>query len=839
MTDKARLEQIVGECIVKAAQIVLVSRVNAPTKPVAPDQRKCWFNLQIEELPVTQSELEHWKRHVTTPLVLEIYLQPGQPGRLTAAFTRPSSPSDANASEQARGMLLERWTLQYLHSAPEDRAGTARARLDTPAVYKRMVIMLRSLYSYVRMLPAFRMSRTSKRNPGASFSLQYTIARSPPSAAAAGKALSSMQRFAFTPLDTPWGTLSMGVQYSASAALSLLEQMSAPVAHPQVITDYVGGQQASGRPRSSLSTCLQRATTSQLPDPSSSPPVTTGILRTVSTPVAPLVRRSSWSLQNSALQESGTPYGTPPTPESAPQQPSQPHRPSPATGGGQLSRQVAAHQQQLQAGQGQVPFAPGTPVSTGHLRDGVQRISGTPPKHPTSLMARMSSGTAPAPSRPVQSSATSGAGSSGAPDPEAEQGTSTGAASVQRRTSAPVCIPGSSRACASSGDLWSLGQDPRPGHRARRESSARAKGPSKLSSGESAGASSAPATSHTMALPAGAAEGQAGAGLADARGDAQQADKRLAGASGGDSMAAPPTPTAPQHHPLHLASEDISEASSYPASCSPLLPFALTPTGQSLDPQAQHSLPRHGPSPPMSGRAGGALSLVRRMPSWSLRSSVLADQPPPTLMGYSVSPVAHDSLDSSMWSGSTPKHAGAAGAGSGRQRSGLPSPAPSPPTGRGFTRQISGSSASGQGSYRQGQPSTPTGAETSDRMHSLTSEDAEADALPFALDAEGSTTPSGSVGLGAAGPRGVEGSWRKPGADACGSLSGRKDEEVGAFVRLIQEARPLDSSMLAANSLAVPADDAFGADSSLSPADGACKVFNRLRLRHKLADTEI
>lgn len=85
-------------------------------------------------------------------------------------------------------------------------------------------------------------------NPGASFSLQYTIARCLPTAAAAAKALSSMQRFAFTPLDTPWGTLSIGVEYSASAALSLLEQLSVPAVHPQVITDYVGGQQVRSCP---------------------------------------------------------------------------------------------------------------------------------------------------------------------------------------------------------------------------------------------------------------------------------------------------------------------------------------------------------------------------------------------------------------------------------------------------------------------------------------------------------------------------------------------------------------------------------------------------------------
>ena len=60
-------------------------------------------------------------------------------------------------------------------------------------------------------------------------------------------------------------------------------------------------------------------------------------------------------------------------------------------------------------------------------------------------------------------------------------------------------------------------------------------------------------------------------------------------------------------------------------------------------------------SPPLSGHAGqGALTVARRLPSWSLQSSG-AELAPRTLVGYSVSPML-GSLESSLLSGSTPRY---------------------------------------------------------------------------------------------------------------------------------------------------------------------------------------
>ncbi len=62
--------------------------------------------------------------------------------------------------------LLERWTLTYAPAAAgESRPPAGRpatSRLEPAGIYKRLVIALRSLYSYVRVLPAYRLLRACK-----------------------------------------------------------------------------------------------------------------------------------------------------------------------------------------------------------------------------------------------------------------------------------------------------------------------------------------------------------------------------------------------------------------------------------------------------------------------------------------------------------------------------------------------------------------------------------------------------------------------------------------------------------------------------------------------------
>ena len=58
--------------------------------------------------------------------------------------------------------LLERWTLSYAQAPASEaqhrqQGRSSASRLEPASVYKRMVIAMRSLYSYVRVLPTYRL----------------------------------------------------------------------------------------------------------------------------------------------------------------------------------------------------------------------------------------------------------------------------------------------------------------------------------------------------------------------------------------------------------------------------------------------------------------------------------------------------------------------------------------------------------------------------------------------------------------------------------------------------------------------------------------------------------
>jgi len=181
-------------------------------------------------------------------------------------------------------------------------------------------------------------------------------------------------------------------------------------------------------------------------------------------------------------------------------------------------------------------------------------------------------------------------------------------------------------------------------------------------------------------------------------------------------------------------SESGSSAASsgLPASCSPQLPFAFTPSAASTyslsslvgpvrRPRADNtSFWWSGPmlcirarpsaharraaqgghgggggstplSPALGGREGGPFAAARRPAAWcSPRSSAAFELPPAGALGYSVSPL-QSSLEASLLSSSTPRHAGPA----------LPSP-PAPLQAAGARPGAAGPGLSGTGLHATG-----------------------------------------------------------------------------------------------------------------------------------------
>mmetsp|Transcript_5818 Transcript_5818/g.10472 ORF Transcript_5818/g.10472 Transcript_5818/m.10472 type:complete len:185 (+) Transcript_5818:321-875(+) len=151
-----RVDQIVAEAFYKSAGVVAGARLTATPQGERPPRTRRtpnkWFNLDVPELECVAEDTAPWRRGNTqSPLIIQIILQSRQP------LSTSAKPPEER--------VLEEWVLEY---RPRDAASepteastgmmTRRqaAYQDTHAIYKRLVIFHRSLYTYVRMLPAFK-----------------------------------------------------------------------------------------------------------------------------------------------------------------------------------------------------------------------------------------------------------------------------------------------------------------------------------------------------------------------------------------------------------------------------------------------------------------------------------------------------------------------------------------------------------------------------------------------------------------------------------------------------------------------------------------------------------
>jgi autophagy-related protein 13 len=124
-------------------------------------------------------------------------------------------------------------------------------------------VMARTLYSYVRVLPAYRLYRACRDHRGEAYNLTYRLLHKPASllpAVDAGQADGGpkrwhVERFAFAPIETMTGSLQISVQYQPHVA-PLPTAATVPVSIPQhVITDYIRAPSMSSAPSSPLLTC--------------------------------------------------------------------------------------------------------------------------------------------------------------------------------------------------------------------------------------------------------------------------------------------------------------------------------------------------------------------------------------------------------------------------------------------------------------------------------------------------------------------------------------------------------------------------------------------------------
>ncbi|XAR71554.1 hypothetical protein NMG60_11017889 [Bertholletia excelsa] len=239
--EYGRFEQIVTQFLLKSLHIILDSRI-ASIRPrghsgnqllgASVKRSDKWFSLILGDRPAALENLNFWHRNLMEPMIIDIILVQEVPDSASE-----HKPSTSLGLERSVETVIERWVVQYecirtaFHQVSESSSASYKK------IYKKLVILLRSLHSMMRLLPAYRAFRKLCSSSQASnFDFNYEVSSFSSPFSRGGEEV--MKQYNFPHVDAPQGRLSISVTYCES--LSSFNLDTSTLFPPQIITDYVG-----------------------------------------------------------------------------------------------------------------------------------------------------------------------------------------------------------------------------------------------------------------------------------------------------------------------------------------------------------------------------------------------------------------------------------------------------------------------------------------------------------------------------------------------------------------------------------------------------------------------
>lgn len=222
---RAGAELMAEQFHLKVLHAVLAVRAPRPLAAPAPAaasasfrRRDRWFHLPLHDPPPPPSAERLEAPPPGEPLVVDIHLAPAGCGG-------------------AGGEVVERWTVACEPWADAAAAGEGMA---VNRAYKRCMTLLRSVYTTLRLLPAYRVFRLLCANQSYNYEMGYTVGSFAVPFSRAQEA--DMRSRRFVAVDTQPGRLVVSVQYLSSLAAFNLEISS--LSPSMLITNYVGSPAA-------------------------------------------------------------------------------------------------------------------------------------------------------------------------------------------------------------------------------------------------------------------------------------------------------------------------------------------------------------------------------------------------------------------------------------------------------------------------------------------------------------------------------------------------------------------------------------------------------------------
>lgn len=226
-SEAGRAEQIISQFFLKTLQAVLTARIPHLTGAGGASRVRRhdrWFNLAIGDLPPALDNLGFWHQGVMEPMIVDVILSPRDGVEAVA--------------------VIERWTAQC-ETLPTWSDGTSSSPSSSTSfyrrTYKKAILLLRSIYSLLRFLPAYRAFRLlSSSRQSSNYDLSYKVSSIAEPFSREEEKGFKLQTF--PPVESQLGNLSVSVLYRPTLENFNLEVSS--LLPPLIIADYVGSPAA-------------------------------------------------------------------------------------------------------------------------------------------------------------------------------------------------------------------------------------------------------------------------------------------------------------------------------------------------------------------------------------------------------------------------------------------------------------------------------------------------------------------------------------------------------------------------------------------------------------------
>ncbi|KAF2116272.1 autophagy-related protein 13 [Lophiotrema nucula] len=260
--NQAKVNQVVQNFFTKAALTIVSSRVILPQSfnNKGELRQNKWFNVVLDDTDELADALVEWKtmdavqgQHPS--LCIEVFLDvkglghkqslvihddQGKRWDVSEAMNVPVESTSRPPSRMGKAtqLVLERWTI---HVGDRNAVHPSELRDSLPNVYKKAVVLFRSLYAFLRFIPAFKYYKSIAKQPAnhPSLKLNYRISngdfKSPRpdtlSIPLYPSADSVTDRHDFGPTNSPVGPLCISVEYRANCEFSVDDSESLLSSH--------------------------------------------------------------------------------------------------------------------------------------------------------------------------------------------------------------------------------------------------------------------------------------------------------------------------------------------------------------------------------------------------------------------------------------------------------------------------------------------------------------------------------------------------------------------------------------------------------------------------------